>query len=163
MPVVIRTQSVRDALRPRLGSAMVEGCDVADRAASVLRSYAPYRDSLEDLSERLCNVLFDCLYGILGPSMTVRLDDGHMQRIHMRELPDIADDAMGALFEGMTVYSVNYNTLKDYSMRTGSLSAMRVLYQQYDEFQSPEEKAIIARIIRDNVQPERYRSWLKEE
>lgn len=162
MPVAIRTQSVRDALRPRLGSAMVEGCDVADRAAAVLRGYAPYRDTLEDLAERLCNVLFDCLYGMLGPGMTVRLDDGRMQRIHMRELPDIADDVLGALFEAMTVYSVSYNNLKAYAMRTGSLSAMRVLYQQYDEFQTAEEKAIIARILRDNA-PDRAAAWLGDE
>ena len=162
MPVAIRTQSVRDALRPRLGSAMVEGCDVADRAAGALRGYAPYRDTLEDLSQRLCNVLFDCLYGILGPGMTVRLDDGRMQRIHMRELPEIADDIMGALFDEMTVYSVTYNTLKEYAMRTGSLSAMRVLYQKYDEFHSAEEKGLIARILRDNA-PERASAWLGDE
>ena len=81
----------------------------------------------------------------------------------MQDLPDIADAVLGVLFDGMTVYSVNYQTLKDYSLRTGSLSAMRVLYQQYDDFQSPEEKALMARIIRDNHPRERYASWLKDE
>ncbi len=163
MPVAISTYSVKCVLRPYLGSDMVDGTGIAEEAAHVLRSYAPYRDTLEDLSERLSNTLFDVLYSTLGPRMTIRLDNGEMVRIMMKDLPDMADAVLGALFDTMTVYSVNFQTLKDYSMRTGSLSAMRVLYQKYDDFQSPEEKALMARIIRDNYPKHLYESWLKDE
>lgn len=163
VPVAIRTEQVRAALRLRLGSDMVQETDVADRAADVLRGYSPYRDTLEALSERLCNTLFDCLYRSLGPRMTVRLDSGAMVRIRIQELPEVADDAMGALFEALTVYSVSYGLLKDYSLRSGSLSAMRVLYQRYDAFQSAQEKEIIARIVRDRYPAERYQAWLPAE
>ena len=162
MAVAINTYSVKCALRPYLGSDMVDGTPIAEEAAHVLRSYAPYRDTLEDLSQRLCNVLFDGLYSELGPRMTVRLDGGQMVRIHMQDLPQVADAVLGALFDSMSVYTVNFQTLKDYSLRTGSLSAMRVLYQKYDDFQSQEEKALMARIIRDNYQPFLYESWLKD-
>ena len=94
--------------------------------------------------------------------MAVRLDDGRLLRVRMQDLPDVADAAMGALFEGMTVYSVNYQTLKDYSLRTGSLSAMRVLYLRYGAFQPPEEKALMARIIRERYPRERYAAWLDD-
>ena len=57
---------------------------------------------------------------------------------------------------------MNFQNLKDYSLRTGSLSAMRVLYQKYDDFQSQEEKDLMARIIRDNHPRERYATWLKD-
>lgn len=163
MPVAISTYSVKCALRPYLGSDMVDGTPIAEEAAHVLRSFAPYRDTLEELAERLSNVLFDVLYSALGPRMTVRLDNGDLIRIMMKDLPDVADAAMGALFDTMTVYSVNFQTLKDYSLRTGSLSAMRVLYQKYDDFQSSDEKALMARIIRDNHPKSRYESWLRDE
>lgn len=160
MPVAISTASVREALRPRLGSDMVEGCDVADRAAHALRSYAPYRDSLEDVNRRVCDALFDALYRCVGPSMTVRRDNGTFARIHMNELPDVADDVLYALFDSLTVYSVSYGLLKDYSLRTGSLSAMRVLMEKYGGFQSAEETALMARIIREGYPPERWSAWL---
>ena len=162
MPAAVKTDSVREALRPYLGSAMVEGTTVAEQAAQALRTYAPYRDELEDVAERVRRALFDCLYGVLGPRMAVRLDDGRMLRIRMQDLPELADAAMGALFEGMTVYSVNYQTLKDYSLRTGSLSAMRALYLRYDAFQPPEEKALMARVIRERYPRERYEGWLAD-
>lgn len=163
MPVAISTYSVKCALRPYLGSDLVDGTPVAEETAHVLRSYAPYKDTLEDLAQRVANVLFDVLYSVLGPRMTVRLDHGALVRIRMQDLPDVADAAVGVMFDGMTVYSVNYQTLKDYSLRTGSLSAMRVLYQKYDDFQSADEKALMARIIRDNHPRERYENWLKDE
>lgn len=159
----VTTYSVKCVLRPYLGSDLVDGTPIAEEAAHVLRSYAPYRDTLEDLAQRLSNVLFDVLYSVLGPRMTVRLDGGEVIRIRMQDLPDIADAVLGALFDTMTVYSVNFQTLKDYSLRTGSLSAMRVLYQKYDDFQSGEEKELMARIIRDNHPPFLYESWLKSE
>ena len=162
MPAAVRTDSVREALRPYLGSAMVDGTAVAEQVAQALRTYAPYRDELEDVAERVRRALFDCLYGALGPRMAVRLDDGRMLRIRMQDLPELADSAMGALFEGMTVYSVNYQTLKDYSLRTGSLSAMRALYLHYDAFQPPEEKSLMARVIRERYPRERYEGWLAD-
>ena len=163
MPAAVSTYSVKCVLRPYLGSDMVDGTNVPEEAAHVLRAYAPYRDTLEDLAQRLNRVLFDALYAVLGPRMAVRLDNGDFIRIRMQDIPELADAAMGALFDSMTVYSVSFQTLKDYSLRTGSLSAMRVLYQKYDDFQSPEEKQLMARIIRDNYPRNRYESWLKDE
>jgi len=163
MPVAISTYNVKCALRPYLGSDMVDATPIAEEAAHALRSYAPYKETLEDLALRVANTLFDVLYSVLGPRMTIRLDNGDMVRIRMDDLPFLADAVLGVMFDGMTVYSVNFQNLKDYSLRTGSLSAMRVLYQKYDDFQSQEEKDLMARIIRDNHPRERYQSWLKDE
>ena len=151
MPAVVRISDVRSALRPLLGSDMVDGTDVADQAAQAMRSFASYRDTFEALAERVANVLFNVLYTTLGPSMTVRLDDGRMTRIHIGDLPVIADACLYALFSELTVYSVTYGNLKDYAMRAGSISAMRVLCEKYDEFQSPEEKELMARVIQERT------------
>ena len=130
----VMEQQVAQALRPYLGTPLVTETSLCAHLAQVINAYAPYRDSFEDLARRVEKCLFDELYTILGAQMILRLDDGRLIRIRMRELPELADEAMGALFEGMKVYSVNYDNLKDYAMRCGSLSAMRVLYQKYAEF-----------------------------
>lgn len=160
MPAVISTFQVNNALRPYLGSALIDSTSVGEDVAHVLRSYAPYKESLAQLAQRVADALFSVLYAALGPQMTLRLDSGETSRIHMHDIPDVADAAMGALFDGMTVYSVSFQTLKDYSLRTGSLSAMRVLYQKYDDFQPPEEKALMAQIIRNSHPKAHYAAWL---
>lgn len=162
MSAAISTYHVKRALQPFLGSELVDATSIAEEAAHVLRSYVPYRESLEQLAQRVTDALFNGLYASLGPHMRIRLDSGEITRIRMQDLPDVADAVMGVLFDGMTVYSVSFQTLKDYSLRTGSLSAMRVLYQKYDEFQSSEEKALMAQIIRDSHPRARYAAWLKD-
>lgn len=162
MPAVIRLSEVRHALRPCLGSAMVDGTDIAEQAAQAMRSFASYRDTFESLAERVANVLFNALYSALGPSMTVQLDDGRLSRIRISDLPGIADECLYVLFSSMAVYSVTYQNLKDYAMRAGSISAMRVLWEKYDAFQSAEEKQLLARVVRENCPQDRQTDWLKE-
>lgn len=161
MPGYVTAEQVAQALRPSLGSAVLEQTGLCEGAARLLKRFAPYRETLEELAQRVESYLFDILYGYLGDDMTVKTDSGELRRIRMRELPQLADDVMGVLFDSMQVYSITYTKLKDYSLHAGSLSAMRVLYQKFDAFQPPEEKELIARIIRDNYPPERYAAWLK--
>lgn len=140
---------VRDALRPHLGSDVVEHTTLCDGALRVLLRYAPYRDTLDMLSKRVESYLFDTLYDYLGDSMTVLLDNGQLVRIHMRELPMLADEVMGVLFRSMQVYSITYEKLRDYAMRSGSLCAMRTLRERFDSFLSPEERTLMERILQD--------------
>lgn len=159
----VTVQEVAQALRPYLGTPLTEETSLCEGVAQIINAYAPYRDQLEDVAARLEKYLFDALYTLLGPAMTVRLDDGRLVRIRMRELPELADEAMGAMFEGMRVYSVTYDNLKDYAMRAGSLSAMRVLYQKYGDFLPEEERPLLVRIIRERCPAWRYALWLPEE
>lgn len=163
MPMYVTERQVREALRPRLGSELVDQTGLCAEVAGLMRTYASYRDTFESMTEQVEQLLFTRLYDLLGPGMSLRLDDGRVVRIRMRELPELADEAMGAMFEAMQVYSVNYANLKDYSMRAASLSALRVLYQKYGAFQSPEEKALLTRIIRERFPASRYEGWLRDE
>ena len=144
-------EQVQEALRGRLGSEIVEHTGVCESVLRTLLRYAPYRDTLDDLEKRVESCLFNELYGYLGDSMTVLLDDGSLSRIAMRELPSLADDAMGVLFRNMQVYSVTYEKLKDYALYSGSLSAMRTLCERFDAFQSAEEKQLMEKIIQDRA------------
>lgn len=163
MAAVIRLKDVVDALRPWVGSLIAENTQLAPGAAEILRSYAPYKESTKQLAKRLDSYLFTALHTLLGRSMTITLDDGRDVRLFVSNLVYIADDMLGVLFQSLSPYSVNYLMLKEYSMTHESLAALRVLYQKYDDFQPPEEKTLIARIVRQSYPAWRYERWLKED
>ena len=147
---MIESWHVREALRSRFGSALVDIPGIWDRATALLCGYAPYRDTFADLAGRLEDAVFNAVYEQLGPSMGARMDDGTVRRIRTAELKDAADDVIGVLFDQLKVYSVTYDALHDYCMSTGSFAAMRVLYSRFAEFMPASERKILARIIRDS-------------
>ena len=147
---MIESWHVREALRSRFGSALVDIPGIWDQAAALLRDYAPYRDTFSDLAARLEDAVFNAVYEQLGPSMGAQMDDGTVRRIRTAELKDAADDVIGVLFDHLKVYSVNFEALREYCMSSGSFSAMRVLYSRYAEFMPASERKILARIIRDS-------------
>ena len=160
---MIETWSMTEALRPRLGSSLAEDPALCEGAVRLLQSYAPYKDSFQSVSKKLEDYLFNALYERLGPSMNARMDDGTTRRIRISELPDLADDAMGVLFDSLNVYSVNYEALHAYCMETGSFSGLRALYTRFSELTPTGERRIIARIIRDNYPKARWQQFLREE
>ena len=157
---MIESWHVREVLRPRFGSALMDTPGVPDAAAALLRTYAGYKDTFADLAARLEEVLFNTLYEHLGPAMSVRMDDGTTRRVRTAELKDAADDVMGVLFDQLKVYSVNYDSLHTYCMESGSFSAMRTLYTRYTDFLPDSERRIIARIVRDTHPQSQWESWL---
>lgn len=157
---MIEAWHVREVLRSRLGSALVDEPGFPDKTAALLQRYAPYRDTFTGLAVQLEESLFNAIYERLGPSMSARMDDGSVRRIRTAELKDAADDVLGLLFDSMKVYSVSYDALHAYAMETGSFAAMRVLYQRFGDFTPPSEQRMIAKIIRDSQPSARWQSWL---
>lgn len=154
---------VREALRSRFGSALVDQPGIWDRTAALLQRYAPYRDTFAGLAEQLEDAIFNAVYEQLGPSMSIQTEDGNTRRIRTSEMKDAADDVLGILFDQLKVYSVTYDLLHDYCMSAGSFSAMRVLYTRYQDFMSPGERRIIARVIRDTRPRKEWEEWLDPE
>ena len=157
---MIESWHVREILRSRLGSALVDEPGFAEPLADILRSYASYKDTFESLAEKVEDKLFNMLYDRLGSSMSVRMNDGTLRRVHTAELKDAADDVMGVFFDQLKVYSVNYEALQSYVMKSGSFSAMRVLYTRYGEMLSAGEKQMLARVIRDSRPQAEWEEWL---
>ena len=160
---MIESWHVREALRSRFGSALVDIPGLWDRAADLLRNYAPYRDTFAELAVRLEDILFNLVYEQLGPSMGAQMEDGTVRRIRSSEMKDAADEVMGLLFEQLKVYSVTYDSLHEYCMATGSFSAMRVLYTRFAEFIPGSERRILARVIRDSRPRADWENWLDPE
>ena len=157
---MIESWHIREVLRSRLGSALVDEPGFAEPLADILRSYASYKDTFESLAEKVEDKLFNMLYDRLGSSMSVRMNDGTLRRVHTTELKDAADDVMGVFFDQLKVYSVNYEALQSYVMKSGSFSAMRGLYTRYGEMLSAGEKQMLARVIRDSRPQAEWEEWL---
>ena len=157
---MIESWHVREALRSRLGSSLVDEPGFVDPLAVVLSSYASYKDTFSSLAAKVEDVLFNTLYDHLGSSMSVRMNDGTFRRIRTSELKDAADDVMGVFFDQLKVYSVNYDALQAYMLESGSFSAMRALYTRYASLMSAEERRVLARVIRDARPASDWKEWL---
>ena len=160
---MIESWHIREALRSRLGSSLVDEPGFADPLADILRSYASYRDTFSDLASRVEDRLFNMLYDRLGPSMSVRMNDGAFRRIRTSEIKEAADDVMGILFSQLKVYSVNYNALQAYVLETGSFSAMRILYTDYGSLMTDRERQVLVRVIRNARPASEWEDWISSE
>lgn len=161
MPIAIRTAQVREALEPFLGTEVLAQTAMAEHAAEALRRFMPHQQPLEALAEQLCRLIFDDLYAHLGQRMTLRLSDGRQVRVRMADIPDLADSVLGVLLDSLPENQATLDLVRTYAMQTTSLSAMRALLLRFGSCQSPDEQAILRRIIRDNYPPERYAAWLQ--
>ena len=160
MPVAIMTARIAELLRPWLGSVMVDHTPICHHMALMMYRYGSERLPLAELHQEVENVLFNDLYDALGDRMTLRLDSGAETRIWLRQLPELADISMCAFFELLPVHSGTYRLLLDHTLSTGSLGAMRVLYERYRTFQRTEETAELRRVLLERY-PGRP-DWLAE-
>ena len=160
---MIESWHVREALRSRLGSSLVDEPGFADPLAAVLSSYVSYKDTFSSLAAKVEDTLFNILYDRLGSSMSVRMNDGSFRRIRTAELRDAADDVMGVFFDQLKVYSVSYESLHSYVMEAGSFSAMRVLYTKFGSLMPAGERQVLARVIREARPASEWREWLSDD
>lgn len=161
MAAAIREIDVKEALRPWLGTALLENTPIAFDAANLLRGYSPYRQSLDELQKALDKFIFNALHTYVGVGMSVRVDDGRIRRIFVKDVEVIADDLMGVLFDSLSVYSVNFELLNAYALTHESLSSLRVLYLKYQQMMTLEERDMLLSIVKSVYPKERYHAWLK--
>ena len=162
MAMPVTAAEVERVLRPWLGSLFVSSNTLAETLAEHMRTYAPYRQTLESFRSELETLLMTRLNGLTNGSLTVVLDNYHSRRLSMSLMADITDDLMGLIFDKLTPFSANFIKINDYSMRVQSLNALRVLYQKYASYYSEEELAFMVRMIRTVYPPQRYASWLHD-
>lgn len=162
MAMPIEQSSVERALRPWLGALFLNTHPLAQLITEKLSGYAPYRQDLQSLRDELEALLITRLNSMTGGTLTVILDNYRSRRLGHAAILEMTDDLMGVLFDQLTPFSANFIKLNDYSMHNESLNALRVLYQKYASFYSPEEYAFMIRVIKGVYPEERYRSWLKD-
>lgn len=161
MAMPVAKADVERVLRPWLGSLFLNTHPIADLLTEKLSNYAPYRQDLESLHDELEVLLITRLNSMTNGTLTVILDNYRSRRLGQSAIADMTDDLMGVIFDQMTPFSANFIKINDYSMRNESLNALRVLYQKYASYYSPDEFAFMVRVIKNVYPEERYRAWLK--
>ena len=157
----IDQSDVERVLRPWLGSLFLNTQPLAALIAEKLSGYSPYRQDFDSLHDELEVLLITRLNSMTNRTLTVILDNYHSRRLGRAAIADMTDDLMGIVFDALSPFSANYLKINDYSLHHESLNALRVLYQKYQSFCSPEERDFMVSVIKSVYPEERYRAWLK--
>ncbi|MEG0902038.1 MAG: hypothetical protein RSG96_07950 [Clostridia bacterium] len=162
MAIPVAREEVERVLRPWLGSLFLTTTALSSQLTERIKSYAPYRQTLEELCSELESFLVTSLTRMTRGSMLVLSDNYHSIHRGLKEIGWMTDDLMGLVFDKLTPFSANFIKLNDYSLRVESLSALRVLCQKYASFYTPEQLCFIKQMIRNVYPAENYRDWLKD-
>ena len=162
MAIPVEVKDVERVLRPWLGSLLLSSNTLAADIACVLMEYAPYRQTLQQLRDCIGHDLLTGVNRITGGNMSIVLDNYHTRRLTLHDMQWMTDDVMGLVFDSLTPFSANFAKLNDYALHEESLAAMRVLYQKYRDFFTPEQYAFLKRMIQTIYPPERYALWLRD-
>lgn len=156
-------RAVEDALRPWLGAAFLERCDVSMRALALLRAFDAGSGDIEALRSRLDTLLFRTVYAMTEGDMRVLLDGGSLVRVRVDDVSQMADELLYLALRETPRTAWHAQRLRQYALTHESLAALRALYIDLRAFQTKDELRLLARTAR-MVYPEyRWRGWLPED
>ncbi|MGN0794968.1 MAG: hypothetical protein ACI4MG_10935 [Aristaeellaceae bacterium] len=150
MPYTIRVSEVRRVLQPVLGLRFVTETSLCDHVAEILRGYRPARETPQMLQRQLKERIFSDLYALLGQQMLLRMENGVVRRILLRDVDFMVDECWGVLLDAMPPQELSLEGLRESAMTQGSLSAMRVLLERFGDQLPDLEREMLRRIIREN-------------
>ncbi len=158
MAYAIRTNEIRRVLQPVLGTRLVMETALCEHAAELLRRHKPGRETPDELLRLLKERIFADLYDLLGHQMLLRMDNGVVRRILLRDVDFMVDECLGVLLDAMNPPEITLEGLRAFAMERGSLSAMRVLLERYGEELPEMEREMLRRIIRENHPQHSFRN-----
>lgn len=162
MAIPVDIKDVERVLRPWLGSLLLSSNTLCSEIACVVMEYAPYRHTFHELRECIAHDLLTGINRVTGGSMCIVQDNYRTKRLTLRDMQWMTDDVMGLVFDSLTPFSANFEKLNEYALHEESLSALRVLYQKYQSFFSPDQYAFLAKMIKSIYPRERYALWLRD-
>jgi hypothetical protein len=158
---MIAPEHVEETLRPWLGSGfLARNKPLCDRTAFALFSFQPKRDSLFRLAEWLDNLLFMSVREDTHGRMALEMDTGKLIRLRVGDFSLMADELLYLLFEALPRDAAIQAIIREYSMHSGSLSALRALYLLFGKLQTEEETETLRRVITSCHEPWRFRPWI---
>ena len=142
----IRRDDVSAIMKACFGEDADPDGEASLEITEVLRLWIPGRIPPEQLNDTLQNVLIRHLRRVLGAQLLIR-EGIRWRRVRTVDLEDAADRLMGLAFGALPEQTANYEMVKDWAFRAGSLSAMECLAKRFSGFQRPEEQALIAKVL----------------
>lgn len=159
---MIAPGKVKQTLLPWLGSRFLDAQEpLCGQVAMILFSFRKDRDHLIQLAQRIDNLLFMAVRETTNARMALLMDNGDLIRLKIDDFRLMADETLYLLFESMEKTPDNQAFIREFALRSGSLSALRALYLMYFHLHSPEETKTIRRIITTCHEPFRYRQWIR--
>lgn len=160
---MISPEAVMQTLQPWLGADyLAEKAGLCSRLAALLHGFWPERDTLPHLAQQLDNLLFMAVREDTGGRMALLMDSGQLIRLRMNDFALMADELLYLLFAALPRSPFHLATIREYAMRSGSLSALRAQYLLYPHMQTPEETKTLYRVITTCHEPWRYRHWIDQ-
>ena len=142
----IRRDDVSAVLKACFGEDTDPDGEASLEITEILRHWIPAQIPLEQLNDALQNALIRHLRRVLGAQLLIR-DGIRWRRVRTVDLEDAADRLMGLGFSALSEQIANYEMVKEWAFRAGSVSAMECLAKRFSGFQSPEEQAMIAKVL----------------
>jgi len=157
---MIAKSQVIAALTPWLGSEMTLLLDgQMEKITGLLNGWSP-RQELAPLAQRIDSLLFLAVREETRGRFLIRLADESWVRVTLEDFAAMADDALYPLFCDMPLDAESLLILREYSMTSASLSALRAQYLRFASMQTPQELAAIASFVKKCYPAARWRSWL---
>ena len=160
---MIPVERVAKLLSPWLGKALLRRTLVCDDVAAMLENFDVMHGEYDELVQNVKHLLYYTVYAVTQGDMTVVRDHGTRVRVRMEDLDIMADALLYLVFQSLVHSAWNCSRIREFALRHDSLSAIRALYVDFSEFQTAEEKAMLAYTARTCHPAFRYRAWLKED
>jgi len=156
---MIAQAQVMVTLRPWLGAPLMQAVDgVIREIAGRLNGFSIHRD--DELAHTLDSMLFQAVREATQGKMLIALEDGSFVRVRLEDFSAMADELMLLVFQEFPADGRHLAYLQQYALKHSSLSALRMLYTRFQEFQTPQELEAIASVARSCYPPFRWRQWL---
>lgn len=162
MALLISPQDIYQALLPWFGRAFVEESGVVNTTSKTLHFFSDKKGDFAQLLTIIEKDLFMHFYQWSKGTMKLHIK-GESYRIHSSAFATIADDVLALYFLALRPTPIHFELIKRHSLERESLAALKALYLNYPHLQSPQECAVIKRMITGIYPPWRYEQWLKEE
>ena len=91
---MVCADTVARVLRPWLGTAFLDACNVCEQVCAALNSFPLTAGDLGALSERLNTLLFCQIRALTEGDMRVLLDDGRVIRVRVDDVDQMADELL---------------------------------------------------------------------
>lgn len=154
-------ERVARTLTPWLGSAFVaHHAGLMERLAFKIGQFDRARGSLQAAVQDMDTQLFMAVREQTNGRMILPMDNGDHIRLRLEDFALMADELLYLLLESLPRDSQSFLMIREYSMRQGSLAALKALWLHYGAFQGEEEYRTVERIIKGSHPPFRWRQWL---
>lgn len=158
---MIDTSETLSVLRPWLGSAfLMLHMPLVERVTARMNAFDVRRDTIFDVAQWLDSLLFMQVREGTRGKMVLAMDDGARYRVRVEDFKDMADDLLYLMFSRFPPDAEAFAAVREYSVKTGSLSALKALYLDFTGFQTAEEWETVRRVITSCHAPYRWRLWI---